>query len=357
MKISNEVKVGVLTIVGIVTLVLGYNYLKGKNVFTTQQNYYAEYDKIDGLLEANPVLLNGYQIGIVDDIYLKEDHSGKVMVSMLLDRSVPIPKAATAKIASTSLLGDMALKLILPLDTVTGNPLKNPPLAMPGDTINADIEPGLMEIVESVVEPIQEKAEKMIVSLDSALMAIKGVVKSEKMDEIMDNVNGSMSSVKSTLGNMEGMVANLNDFTETDLAKISAILNDAKTMTSDLKRNTGKMDKITDNAVTITDRLAAIELEKTVNQVNTLMADLQGVVTKVNNGEGSIGQLMSDEGLYENIEETTESLNTLLKGFNENPKDYFSLISIGDGKRKERRHKRKLEKMKAKQGEFPEDME
>lgn len=355
MKISNEIKVGLLTLVGFVILILGYNYLKGKNVFTSQQNYFVEYDKIDGLLEANPVLLNGFQIGTVDDIFLKEDNSGKVMVSLLLNKGMPVPKDAVATIASTSLLGDMAIRLVLPTDTVTGAPIKNPPLAMPGDTIKGGIELGLMEMVETVVEPIKEKAEKMIISLDSLFLSIKGFIKSEKMASIVDNVNGSMASVKTTLVSMEGLMGNLEDFTDNDLAKISTMLNDVNQITNDLKRNTGKIDNIMNNATAFTDDLAALELEKTVNQVNGLMADLTEIMNKVKNGEGSIGKLMTDEGIYDNLEEATMSLNILLEGFNENPKDYFSIISIGDGKRKERRHQRKLEKMKAEQGEFPEE--
>ncbi|MGB1206664.1 MAG: MlaD family protein [Chitinophagales bacterium] len=344
MKLSNEVKVGILATISLVVLFFGYNYLRGKGLFSSENTFYAEYEKVDGLLAANPVLMNGLQVGIVEQIYLKEDGSGKIMISFTVDPNVQVNSLTSANISSTGLLGDKALNLVISqpeahIETT---------LMASGDTIRGVEEVALTEMALNEINPIKEKVENMLATLDSTLVAVNYLLRSSEMIETINGLSRSVESVQSSIKNIDGILANVNDFTETDLKKIGGILSNTEDLTTGLKMSLVKVDGLVSSAEKVTNNVANLELEKTVNTVNKTLATANGalaevttITEKINRGEGSIGLLFKDDALYNNFAIASSDLDKLLVDFKANPKRYIglSLINFDRSKKKKKKDK------------------
>ncbi|MFK7903470.1 MAG: MlaD family protein [Chitinophagales bacterium] len=354
MKISNETKVGILAVAAIVILVFGYNYLKGKNLFSSDDTFFAVYDRVDGLATSNPVQINGFQIGMVEDIYLKPDRSGKIVVKFTVNEEVNLPKDAKVKIVSSGLLGDKAMEV----DLGKARTLKGLQYAASGDTLIGNIELGITELALEELLPIKDRVEDVLKSLDSTLIETKLLMRSKEFQSAFQNMTGMISDLKGTLENVNGLTANLNDFSNSELDKISASLTNFQSASGDLKQLTAglhgtkiKFDKVLDNTATLTQKFANVEIEQMMAQTQATLGQVNALMTSIQAGEGTVGKVLKDEKLYDNLEDTSESLNRLLVDFKQNPKDYvsFSLISIGGGKKKEKREKKKAAKEKKKE--------
>lgn len=335
-KISNETKVGALTLAAIIALVFGYNYLRGKNLFRQQIVYYAVYERVDGLLPANPVLVNGLQIGIVDKIFLKEDDRSKVVVRFSLKIPIDIPKNSTLQIVSSSLLGDKALELKMP-QTQTAEELGNLVYATPGDTLEGIREVGITEMALKEIQPIKEKAEHLIQTLDSTLVSINVLLNSERMDQIITDVSQSISSVRNSLKSIESTAVNVSKFSDTEFSKISSTLDNIEKLSKTIGDNTSKIntivsnaERITDNLGDLSDNLAKTDITAIVQKANQTLAEIAEITNKIKNGEGSIAMLINNPDLYNNLEESSASLDRLLVDIKQNPKNYlgFSFITI-----------------------------
>ncbi|MGB1243605.1 MAG: MlaD family protein, partial [Chitinophagales bacterium] len=234
MKISNEAKVGVLAFTAIVILIFGYNYLKGKDLFSSDNTFYAVYNRIDGLATSNPVQINGFQIGMVEDIYLKPDRSGKLVVQFTVDNDVNLPKNTKVKIISSGLLGDKAMDV----DLGEARTLKGLQYAASGDTLQGIIELGITELALEELLPIKDKVENMLTSLDSTLIEVKFLMRSSEFRTAFSNLGEMVTDLKGTLDNVNSLTANLNDFSERDLDKISTSLTNFQAASGDLKNLT-----------------------------------------------------------------------------------------------------------------------
>lgn len=335
-KLSNETKVGILTITAIIALVFGYNYLRGKNLFRQQIVYYAVYDRVDGLLPANPVLVNGLQIGIVDKIFLKENDRTKVVVRFSLKTPIDIPKNSTLQIVSSSLLGDKALELKMP-QTQTAEELGKLVYATPGDTLEGIREIGITEIALKEIQPIKEKAEHLIQTLDSTLASINVLLNSERMDQIIQDVSQSISSVRTSLKSIEKTAVNVGEFSDTEFSKIAATLDNIEKLSKAIGDNSSKVntivanaEKITGNLSTLSENLVKTDISAIVQKANQTLAEVAEITTKIKNGEGSISMLINNPDLYNNLEQSSADLDRLLVDIRQNPKNYlgFSFITI-----------------------------
>ncbi|OWY22802.1 MCE family protein [Sphingobacteriales bacterium UPWRP_1] len=340
-KISNETKVGALTLAAIITLVLGYNYLKGKNLFRQQIVYYAVYERVDGLLPANPVLVNGLQIGIVDKIYLKEDDPAKVVVRFSLKEIIDIPKGSTLQIVSSSLLGDKALELKMP-QVQTAEDLAKVVYVTPGDTLEGLREQGITEMALKEIEPIKTKAEHLLQTLDSTMAAVNKIIRSDKMDKIMNEVAQSITAVKNSLTDVQILLANMSEFSENDLGKVSNILQNVEDLSKTISSNSSKINNIVANAETLTGNLNTLsgnlsktDIAATMQKANATLDELSQITAKIKSGEGSVAMLLNNPSLYKNLEQSSLDLDRLLVDLRQNPKNYlgFSLITINRQKK------------------------
>ena len=312
MKIANETKVGILAAFSIALLIIGYNFLKGNAIFSTETVLYAKYTHVDGLGVSKPVLINGFQIGRVDKLQLQPD--GTILATLKIKGKYEIPKNSIARLESTDLLGSKAIVMALG----TGRDF-----AQDGDTLNANVEKNLME----AVQPVQKKAEAIIGKMDSILTSINSIVN----PNFQKNVDKSFTSIAATLASLEATSKKVDNMVGMEGSKISVILTNAESISSNLKANNAKINSIMNNINSITDQVAAANFKQTIENANKAVADLQGVVNKMNNGNGTLGLLLNDSKMYDNLNNASKNLDNLIIDLKQNPKRYVHFSVFGGG--------------------------
>ena len=313
MKISNETKVGILAAIAIAIFIVGYNFLKGNDIFTSENEFYAKYDKVDGLAISKPVLVNGFQIGRVSALTLQPN--GQILAQFKINPKYVVPDNTIARLESTDLLGSKAVIFDL------GNSLK---YAIDGDTLNANVQQNIME----QVEPVQKKAQVIIAKLDSLLSSVNTILN----PDFQKNVNRSFASIAKTLETLELTSKTVDGAVSIQAKRIDNILANAESISSNLKNNNEKITAIMNNMNNVTDQLAKANFKETLDNANKAVADLQATVAKINNGAGSLGMLLNDEKLYNNLNNAAANLDKLMIDLQANPKRYVSFSVFGGKK-------------------------
>lgn len=312
MKIKNETKVGVLAAFAIALLIIGYNFLKGNSIFSSETELYAMYTQVDGLGVSKPVLINGFQIGRVDKLELQED--GRIKATLKIKDEYLIPINTIARLESTDLLGGKAVVMVL------GNSKE---YAKDGYVLNANVEKSLMESVQ----PVQKKAEMIITKMDSILTSVNSILN----PNFQKNVDKSFTSIASTLASLEGTSKKVDALVGSESSKLSAILSNVETITVNFKNNGAKIDAILTNLNTVTDKAAALNFKATIDNANKAVADLQGMVSDLKGGKGSLGKLLNDDEMYKNLTNAAKNLDNLMIDLKANPKRYVHFSVFGGG--------------------------
>jgi phospholipid/cholesterol/gamma-HCH transport system substrate-binding protein len=311
LKITNETKIGVLTVVGIAVLMLGYSYLKGNDVFSGSNKFYAIYRNVEGLTLSKPILVNGFQIGHVSNMTLQTE-SGFTIVEFKVDPKYPIPANTLAKLESTDLLGSKAIIFEL------GNSRE---LAESSDTLRADIQGSLAQSLQ----PVQRKAEMLMEKVDSSLAAINKILN----PEFQRNVDRSFLSIANSLQTLEGTTKKIDRLVGAQSAHINGIMTNAEAITVSLRGSTGRLNTTTANFEKLSSDLANSNIKQTLDNANKAMADLQTTVAKINDGKGSLGLLLNDDQMYKNLNEASGNLNNLFIDLKAHPKRYVSFSVFG----------------------------
>ncbi|MES2652114.1 MAG: MlaD family protein [Bacteroidota bacterium] len=314
MKIKNETKVGVLAAFAIALLIIGYNFLKGNSIFSNETVLYARYSRVDGLGVSKPVLINGFQIGRVDQLTLQPN--GTIVATLKIKGKYDIPKNTIARLESTDLLGGKAIVMDLGND-------RN--YAQDGDTLNANVEKGLME----TVQPVQKKAEQIIAKMDSILTSVNSILN----PNFQKSVDKSFTSIASTLGSLEATSKKVDALVGSESSKLSSILSNVEAITVNFKNNGAKIDGILGNLNSVTDKMAALNFKQTIDNANKAVADLQVMVSDMKAGKGSLGKLLNDEEMYKNLTSASKNLDNLMIDLKANPKRYVH-FSVFGGKNK-----------------------
>lgn len=295
MFFTKEVKIALAGIIGIVVLFFGLQYLKGLSIFSADASYYVTFDDVSGLSASSPVYANGYKVGVVKDIVYDYSPSGKSVAELGLDKQMQLPRGSRAELAS-DLLGNIKINIIL-----GDNPIN---LLSVGDTIVGGLEVGMMSQVTQMIPAI----EQMLPKLDSILSSLNQLL----ADPAFSN----------TLHNVEGMTANLNA-TSRDLHSLSAHLN------RDVPAMMTKTNGVLDNTQQLTANLAGIDVEGMTQKVNQTLANVEQMTQKLNSTEGTLGLLMRDASLYNNLTSTAASADSLLIDFKAHPKRYINFSVFG----------------------------
>ncbi len=328
MKISKELKTGIVSLVAIVALVWGYNYIKGNNLFSSEENFYVVYDRVDGLTSTRPVVVKGFNVGKVKKVYFSEDYS-KIIVEFSLDQEFPIYKQSVAKIVSLDIMGAKAIELLPPDSTTLANGIN---YAMPGDTLKSDIEASLGSQVSATVAPLKLKAEELLGSIDSAVNVVGGFL-SEANKE---NFSKTFLSVKNTFQTLENTVNRLDKLVVDNSDNFTVTMANIKSITTNIKDNEEELSSIFTNLSSITDSLAQTNLKQTFTELATTVRTLNSVVDKIDKGEGTLGLLVNDKELYNNLNSSAKSLDELIKDIKENPQDYVNFSVLPNRKRKDK---------------------
>jgi len=310
LKISNETKVGVITVVSLALLFIGYNFLKGNDVFSRENEFYTDYDNVDGLTVSKPVVVNGYQIGRVSELQLLPN--GKIRTHFKIKNEYDIPSNTVARIVSADLLGSKAIVFEL------GN---SKTMAKSGDPLLSDVQANLLE----KVEPLQKKIENLVVKLDSVLSGVNTALN----EEFQRDFKTSLRSISVSLTNMENITKDVEGLMGSEKVRLAKIMQNLESITNNFKQNNEKINTILANLDHLSEDLSKSEIKATIDNANQAMKDVQAITSKINNGEGSIGLLLHDDKLYENLNSASQELDNLVKDVKERPGRYLRLSVFG----------------------------
>lgn len=314
MKISNETKVGSLTAIAIVLLILGFNFLKGKSLFKSGTFIYAKYDNAKGLLPSYPVTANGYQIGSITDIK-PDTHLNNIIVEIKLNDDYSLPKNSTASIISAP-LGTPTIDISLGNDP---SPLKNK------DTIATKINAGIFGDLSSKIEPIADRVTTALGSLDTVL---------KNMNSALDpntkgNLQGSMANLNKITASLVVSAASLQSLLNAQSGALAKTLDNANSFSQNLANNNSKITNVLSNLETTTGNLSKADIDGVINQLKASVDDLKTFSAKLNSKEGSLGLLMNDPKLYNRINNTVLSANILIDDLRAHPKRYINISVFG----------------------------
>ncbi|MBA4321779.1 MAG: hypothetical protein C0408_03070 [Odoribacter sp.] len=307
-KISNEVKVGVTALVTILVFIWLYSFLKGKDLFSSTNHYYAVYDQISGLAESSPVEINGYKVGVVQSINFVNDGSGNLVIKMSVEKGFNLPEKTVAEITTASLIAGMKIRLVFG---------SGPGIYNDNDTIPGNLAESIITKFEAELVPVKEKVSGMIAILDSVLSGINDIMS----PEFRKNVKGSMANLNQTTKNIDNILVSKE-------AELKSMLSDLSKFSKMLSDNSGKLGSTINNLQTISDTLAAADLYSTVKNLKSTLERTSQLMEGMNKGEGTAGQLFTNDSLYINMNNSIASLDLLLKDLKANPKRYvhFSLF-------------------------------
>jgi phospholipid/cholesterol/gamma-HCH transport system substrate-binding protein len=316
-RLSKEFKVGMYLVLAIFLLYWGVNYLKGNDVFARDTVFYAIYDNTEGLAPAKSLEINGYQIGLIDNIYFHPDQSGRLIVKLKQLKPYPIPKNSIARIHSAGFLGEKNIQLIL------GDSKE---LAQSGDTLISGFDLSLTEEVSAQVAPIKAKAETLLASLDTVVGLLSGFLSPNSQK----NFEKSFESLKNTFANLEKSSTILNNYLTGNEASFQRITANLESISRELSSNSSNITRAIKNVANITDTINQINIGQTMKKVDHAVAMLDEVMFKINSGVGTTGELVNNNVLYENLEDATYSLNRLLLDIKYNPNKYFNVSLFGN---------------------------
>lgn len=314
MKISKEVKVGFLFILAVGVFIWGFNFLKGTDIFSSKRLLYTVYDQVEGLEPANKVKVNGLNIGHITRMDFVPGTT-QIVVEMYIKSDIPISENSVARLYSTDLLGGKAIEII------PGNSSR---VTQNGDTLQSVMEQTLREQVNEQVEPLRLKAVALINSVDSVLMAVQSIV--SETEEL--NLAESFESIRRTISNVESASTTLDNLLDTEKERFSTIMTNFESISNNLEQNNAQINNIFRNVSNLSDSLAVSEIPQTIREAHTAMVNLREFSEIISRGEGTVGQLLTNDSLYFQLEQSTENLNKLLEDLRLNPKRYvrFSLF-------------------------------
>lgn len=342
MSTSKITKIGILIVAAIALLVWGVSYLKGKNLFKKEDIYYVIYKDVNGLNNANAVLINGFKVGQVMDIEYVPDSTDRFRVSFMIENQYKLRKGCVAEVFSQDIMGTRAIRIKQGKDSLYHNS---------GDTLLSSVEGTLVEQVNMEIAPLKRKAESLISSLDSAIIVVRSIF-NEKTQE---NLRRTFASIKVTIKNLENSTFTLDTLLTTEKSKLSRIFSNVDSITANLKNNNKEISTIISNFASISDSLVKADIASTLGKADSALSQFNNILTSINKGDGTIAQLLNNDTLYQNLENASYHLARLMRDMHENPKRYvhFSLLDVGktiyvtDPNDKKAQKKKKKEKQEA----------
>ena len=312
-----ELKVGILVLVTIAVFYYGFNLLKGIDIFKKQTRLYAVFDKNDGLIEASPLLINGYKIGQVNKLELvRRDTSYQVLVTFLINENVTIPKNSLARLISMDLLGTKAVAV---------EPGTSMVAIKDGDTLKTAFQENLSTAVRAELQPLKEKITGLVGSMDSVVTVVNEVMN----HEVRRNLIESFTSIKNAVVALEQSTTRVNTLIGEEQGSIIAIIAKINSITKNISDNNEKISKIIDNFEAISDTVARSNIKETIENTNKALTQANLILDEISKGESTLGKLVKDPTLYNNLNKSAIDLDMLLKDVRYNPERYLHFSVFG----------------------------
>ncbi len=336
------IKVGIFIVVTLAIMIWGVNYLKGKSIFHKENTYYVIYDDVNGISVSNEVMIKGYKVGQVTAIKYVQDTVAKFVISFMVDDKYKIRKGSIAEVFSKDFMGTRAIRI---RQSRSNEYIKS------GDTLQSDVEGTLVEQVNMEIAPLKRKAESLMSSLDSAVIIVRSIFN----NKTQEHLRNTFVSLMVTSANMKKASSTISNFLDTENEKIAKIFSNVNSITENLKNNNDKISNIVSNFSLISDSLAKVDVAKTLAQADTALLQFNGILTSINEGNGTVSQLLKNDTLYRNLENASYHLSRLMRDMHENPKRYvhFSVFDVGKtiyvSEKKAKKIKKKINKKKTKE--------
>ena len=307
LKLSREVKTGLIVILGIFCVVFGYSYLKASSLFDNSKTLYAVYDNVGGLQPGTEVLLNGFHIGNVNHIGFK-DNTGKLLVKFSVHSNFDFSSNSSAVLYDTGIIGGKAIQIIPVFDGA--------PMIQSGDTIKASVKPGLTDLLQQRIAPLQEKVEGAVSNADSLLTNFNDVLDDPTKRQIRQGIAGLNTLIRT----FQVTANDMNELMENNKVLLDSSI---KNITTTSK-----------NFAELSNSLKEVDLQETMAELKTTITSLNTVLSKIEKGEGTLGKMANNEDLYNNLSNASRELDLLLQDFRLNPKRYVN-VSVFGKKQKE----------------------
>ena len=302
MKISNEFKVGLLAVVSILLFIFGFNYLNGNNLLKSSRTFYAIYDSVEGLSKSSPVTINGLKVGSITDITFL-DQSGKLIVSMNVNSEFDFSDKSVAKIYGGSLIGSKSMAIEPSYDQND--------LAKSGDTLAGKIDPGLLELVNDRLTPLQARVETAVTDVDTLVSSVNNILN----PDMQRSIKSSFQNVNATLSSLEKASAQINEIVAQNQQNINKSFDNINATTKNLEK--------------VSNAASKIQFEKLSRDLKSSIANVKSITEKIDKSDGTLGKLMNDDQLYTNLKGASSEMEQLLNDIKTNPKRYVHFSIFG----------------------------
>ena len=302
MKLTREIKTAILVIASLLLFIWGYSFLKGRELFSTYQTFYAEYDSVEGLAMSAPVTLNGMVIGKVTVIKINPN-TGKLMVELQVKTDFPISKSSKATLYEPSFIGGKQI-------AIEPN-FQDKSLAEDGQLLITDVRLGLTQSLENKLGPIQVKLEKIMTNADVMITGINNVLDKKAQEDL----KVSLSELSQTMVQFRKASATVNVMLDENKSQIKGVVTN--------------FNKVSGDFAQISDSIKKADLGKTVRELNATIAKVNGIMKNLDSGKGTMGKLLNDDALYSNLEKTSKELELLLQDVRLYPTRYVNISLFG----------------------------
>jgi phospholipid/cholesterol/gamma-HCH transport system substrate-binding protein len=303
LKFTKEVGIGILVILGTLMSVFSYNYLKGINLFEKTRTFQVIYTKVDGLSPSNPVTLNGYKIGKVQKINFNSNDTRELIVDIVIENDVKFSKTSKAELYETGLIGGKAIAIIPDYD--------NNAIAESGDYLIGSVKPGLTDLVNQIMPQIQLQLEAVMKKAEIVLSNINTLFDEETKKSLKSSID-QFASLTNSLSETSG---NINDFIKDNSPNLTTTIDNLNATSLKMKDMSNSMSEV--------------DLNLILTNLDSTISNLNNITNKLNQGEGTLGKLIYDDGLFKNLDNATKNLEELIEDIKLNPKRYVHFSIFG----------------------------
>lgn len=315
-KIKDEVKIGLMVLIAVLGLILGLNFLKGNSIFSNDKNFYTTYTNIVGLQESAVVQVNGFAIGKVTSIVLQSDKT--IKVGFIVKKEINIPEGSFAQLTSSDLISGAKIISLKFSENTTFIPEDG---LVPGKESE-----GILDNLSETVAPLMGTVKSTLVTLDTLINSVNTIVNTQAQAHL----HSSIVSLDKTLSELASLSAALNKQSQ----NLNSLMNGANSVVNNLANNNEKINNSLGNLENFTTKLNQSEIDKTLNNLQATSQDLKSFVAKVNDTTGSLGMILTDKKLYQNLTSTLGSLDTLIGDVQDHPAKYINISVFGSKERK-----------------------
>lgn len=314
---SKEFKVGIVALIAGAILYLGFNFLKGSELFSSVNSYYVVYDDIQGLTVSNQVVINGYAVGRVNKITLLQDKDNKLEVELQVNESIVLGKGSKALLSDDGLLGGKLISLEIV------EPKGEADILQDGEHLKGGLDQGIMDMISEKAQPIAD-------NLDSVIMRVSDLA--EQLTTSEKSVKNILANVESSTETLDGMLTENRSNVRSTIKNVKDISESLIQLEKELKPLIGEMNTLAKNA-------NSIEFDKISKKSESVLTEVEKTMKAINSAQGTAGKMIYDKALYDNLNKSVEELKTLLADFQKRPKHYIPDVSVFGGKKKKKEKK------------------